>query len=103
MKFLLTLIISVCLLTGCGQSTISPMHQAQLAGHYTSVDGRDQITFTADGKVQVNYFNQAKETSYVVDKKNITFQFHGGLLRRFVIQDDGSLVSNFNTKYLKDR
>jgi hypothetical protein len=100
MKYLLTLVF-VFFLSAC-DSKIGASSASSIDGTYTSVDGRNNFTFTSSGKVRVAFFGNPKETTYTLQDNAIKFHFEGGMPQTFVLNPDGSLTSDTATKYKKN-
>lgn len=99
MKYLVTLIF-VLSLAAC-DSKIGASHPSSIDGSYTSLDGRDNITFTSDGKAQVVLYGKPKETTYTLQDNVIKYQFEGGMPRTYALNPDGSLTAENGTTFKK--
>lgn len=102
MKLILSAIsLSIALsIAGCDQNSAKPA--PRIEGSYTSIDGKNHLTFRTDGYVETVIFGKRKTAPYKMEENTARYQFEGGLPSSAQFHPDGTLTTDTGTPYRKD-
>lgn len=107
MKKCLVYLVFAMVLAACSQGDDSKEERmvapVGLTGAYKSTSGKDTLIFSADGKVISKHPLNAQDlvATYSFKEGKLSYQFPDGYPVTLSVNKDGSLTSNYGTRYEK--